>query len=108
MKKILVLLALNLFGIAYGQDTICLTDREFNALLVKSNCTELYKADSVLLWDKSKHIDLLNDKIVNKNVYIEVMDEQLKKTKRQMFKYKFGMFTAIIVGISTNIYLIFR
>jgi len=108
MKTIFLLTALNLFGIAYGQDTLCLTASEYNDLLVASNCTELYKADSILLWDKQREINLQSEYIKGQKDVIAITDGQLKKSKRQVIKYKFGMFTAIILGIVSNIYLIFR
>ena len=107
MKTIFLTLALLLFGTLYGQE-ICLTDKEYNDLLVASNCTELKIVDSVLLWDKSKQICLLNEYVEGQKEVVKISEGQLKKSKRQVIKYKFGMFTAIILGIVSNIYLIFK
>jgi hypothetical protein len=107
MKTIFLTLALLLFGTLYGQE-ICLTDKEYNDLLVASNCTELYKADSILLWDKQREINLQSEYIKGQKDVIAITDSQLKKSKRQVIKYKFGMFTAIILGIVSNIYLILK
>lgn len=96
-----------LSGILSGQE-ICLTDKEYNDLLVASNCTELYKADSILLWDKQREISLQSEYIKGQKDVIVITEGQLKKSKRHVIKYKFGMFTAIILGIVSNIYLIFK
>ena len=109
-KVTLLFLSLNIFGIqsVTAQDTLWLTAKEYNDLLVRGNCTDIIKADSTLLWDKQQEIGLLNEVIVNKNVYISASDSQIKKSKRQIIKYKVGMFGAIVLGITTNLYLIFN
>lgn len=109
-RAILLLISLNTFGIQYAiaQDTLCLTAREYNDLLVRGNCTDIIKADSVLLWDKSKEISLQSEYIKGQKSQIAICESQVKKSKRQIIKYKFGMFGAIIVGVVTNVYLIFR
>lgn len=96
-----------LSGILYGQE-ICLTDKEYNDLLVASNCDEIRRVDSLLLWDKSKEIGLQSEYIQGQNSQIAICESQVKKSKRQIIKYKFGMFGAIILGVVTNVYLIFR
>ena len=107
MKTIFLILALLLFGTLYGQE-ICLTDKEYNDLLVASNCTELMVADSILLYDKQHEIDLQTQFIYGQKSQIAICESQVKKSKRQIIKYKFGMFGAIILGVASNIYLIFR
>ena len=77
-------------------------------MLILGNCTELYKADSILLWDKQREINLQSEYIKGQKDVIGITDGQLKKSKRQVIKYKFGMFGAIILGVASNIYLIFR
>ena len=107
MKTIFLTLAFCLSGILYGQE-ICLTDKEYNDLLVASNCTEIIKADSVLLWDKQHEIDLQSDYIKGQKELFGISEQQLKKSKRQIIKYRIGMFGAIVVGVASNVYLIFR
>ena len=112
MKKSILLTFLTLafcsFGIAYGQDTICLTDREYNDLLIRTNCTDIIKADSTVIWDKDNTIALQKEYINGQKEVIKISDSQLKKSKRQTLKYKLGMFGSLVLGVVSNIYLIFR
>lgn len=85
-----------------------MTAKEYNDLLVASNCTEIVKADSVLLWDKQHEINLQSEYIAGQKVLILGTEKQLKKSKRQIIKYRIGMFGAILVGVVTNVYLIFH
>jgi hypothetical protein len=51
---------------------------------------------------------LQSEYIKGQKSQIAICESQVKKSKRQIIKYKFGMFGAIIVGVVTNVYLIFR
>lgn len=109
MKKIFLLLAFVLFEIHYAksQDTLCLTAKEYNDLLVASNCTELFKADSVLIWDREKEIKLQSEYIKGQGSQIANCETQLKKTKRKLLGYKFlSGFFAIFGTISTTYFII--
>lgn len=111
MKTIYLIFAFWLLGTLSGSsqsDTICLTDREYNYLLVRTNCTEIIKADSTLLWDKQREINLQSEFVAGQKEVISITEKQLKKTKRQVFKYKVGMWTAIVAGVVSNVYLIFH
>lgn len=106
MKKIFLILALSLSGILYGQDTICLTDREYNDLLVKTNCTEIRIADSVLLWDKQHEISLQGEYINGQKQQIDLTEKQLKKTRRQVIKWRIVSIGVGVVSVISNAYLI--
>jgi len=77
-------------------------------LLVASNCTEIVQKDSILLWDKQHEIDLQVGYINEQKKLVGISDTQLRKAKRQIIKYKFGMLSAIILGVASNVYLVFR
>lgn len=98
-KIILLTCVFLLSGIACVKsqsDSICLTDKEYNDLLVKGNCSEIIWADSVMLDDRSKTISLLYEKVQqtnrvnmdNENIIKNnktALDTQLKANKRIKF-----------------------
>src|SRR3990172_9440175 len=80
-------------------DTICLTDREYNDLLIKSSCQDIIKADSTLLYDRSETISALYEKVTlqdellkDKIKEVDLIDTVNKKSKRQVLKWKFFTF----------------
>ena len=54
--------------------------------LVRGNCTDIIKADSVLLWDKSKEISLQSEYIKGQKSQIAICESQVKKSKKTNHK----------------------
>jgi len=93
-----------LLGIPYAksQDSICLTDKEYNDLLVKGNCSEIITADSILLDDRANTISLLYESVMYKDRLYKDDQLLLAATEKQLKteikgKNRVKLFAGIII-----------
>ncbi len=113
---ILVIFGSLLFGILSVKaqsDTICLTDREYNDLLVKSNCAKVIHDDSVLISDRNDKIaDLYEKNKLEHEHAVDVFTQlgtsktQLKSEVKKVIRWKFITFGTLAVWVASLTYIV--
>lgn len=116
LKAIAITLFLLGFSIApfccHAQDTICLTDFDYNTLLIQTQCRDIIQKDSVLIFDKNEKIVDLTDKLgfqteltLDAKNKAKANEKYIKTDKRRETGLKVGLWGSIVGWVGTVIYM---